>query len=109
MKRLLIAAVSAMVLTVGLSMEAQASEMSLKEANEVTPDEIFNLARNGYFEDEGIPSHGGLISAYKLGNVTAEDLVSAAIEQNRLSPETLQNRRFVRAVNQYLRSSSNGN
>lgn len=100
MKRLLIVTASAILLTTGLSMKVN--------ANEATPNDIYNLARNGYFESEGIPSQGGLTNAYRLGNVTAEDLINAAIGQNRLSPEVLENRRFIRAVNQYLRDDSNG-
>ncbi|MBD2465221.1 hypothetical protein H6G89_29870 [Oscillatoria sp. FACHB-1407] len=100
MKWLLFATASAILLVIGLSTKTY--------ANETTANEIFNLARNGYFEDEGIPSHGGLTNAYRLGNVTAEDLVNAAIQQNRLSPEMLENERFLRAINQYLLDDANG-
>jgi hypothetical protein len=101
MKRVLTATASVILLTASLSRTAFASE--------TTPNDIFNLARNGYFEAEGIPSHGSLIHAYRFGSVTAQDLVNAAIAQNRLSPETLEDEHFIRAINQYLLDNANRN
>lgn len=98
MKRILVATACAVLLAAGFSTKTL--------ADDTTPDEIFNLARNGYFKDQGIPSHSGLTVAYRFGNVTAQDLIKAAIAQNRLSPETLDDEDFVRAVNQYLLDGS---
>jgi hypothetical protein len=100
MKRVLIATTYAVLLSASFSMKAL--------ADNTTPNEIFNLARNGYFREEGIPSHSGLIIAYRFGDVTAQDLINAAIEQNRLSPETLEDEGFIRALDQYLVDNARG-
>jgi hypothetical protein len=49
-------------------------------ANAATPINLVNLARNGYFQEQGIPSHLGLTRAIALGEIKGENLVQAANE-----------------------------
>jgi hypothetical protein len=72
--------------------EAKTSQM------QTTPIDLVFLARNGYFQDQKIPSNAGLKAAVKSGQVKAEDIVKAAIAENRLSPETLNDRSYIRSV-----------
>jgi hypothetical protein len=75
----------------GISMFAIAlsGAASVNATQQVTPFNLVDLARNGYFQEQGIPSHGTLGGAYISKRIQAEDLVKAAIAQNRLASETL--------------------
>lgn len=68
----------------------------------VSPFRLVDLARNGYFESYGIPSHGALVSAVQTGRVSAEDLVESAVMDRRLATEKLDDRRYLNAVDRFL-------
>jgi hypothetical protein len=70
--------------------------------NAATPINLVNLARNGYFQEQGIPSHLALKKAIALGEVKGENLVQAAIEANRIDAELLNDSNYVRSVDQQL-------
>jgi hypothetical protein len=70
----------------------------------VTPFNLVFLAYQGFFESEGIPKYDGLISGYQSGRVKPEDLVKVGISMRRLSPDTLNNRGYLRAVENQLNS-----
>ena len=70
----------------------------------VTPFNLVFLAFHGFFEQEGIPSSMGLLSAYTKGKVTAKDLVKIAIAMNRLPSNTLDNQNFINQVDAQLKS-----
>jgi hypothetical protein len=77
----------------------------------VSPFRLVDLARNGYFEAYGIPSHAALVSAVQTGRVTAEDLVESAITDRRLTADKLDDRRYLRSVDRFLEhllNESNG-
>ena len=80
MKRFVTATLSALALSILVNPAAQA---------ETTPNELVNLARTGYLQDQGIPSHNGLAHAARFGQLSAQDLVEAGIADNRLSLEAL--------------------
>lgn len=84
----------------GISMFAiaLAGAASANATQQVTPFNLVDLARNGYFQEQGIPSHGALGSAIESQRVNAEDLVNAAIAQNRLASETLSDRDYLNLV-----------
>lgn len=67
-----------------------------------TPIDLVNLARNGYFQEQGIPSHMSLTRAIALEQIRGEDLVRAAIEANRISAELLDDSSYIRAVDRQL-------
>jgi hypothetical protein len=70
--------------------------------NAATPINLVNLARNGYFQEQGIPSHIALTKAIALGQIKGEDVVKAAIEVNRIPSELLNDSSYVTSVDQQL-------
>jgi hypothetical protein len=58
------------------------------------PFNLAYLAYQGYLKDQGIPSNGELINAVNSGNITAQDLIQAAVKANRLSEQTLSDRSY---------------
>jgi len=72
------------------------------------PFNLVGLAYQGYFEDQGIPSAQTLITAYRSGDISAEDVVKSAIQANRLSPDVLNDADYIGAVDNQLRALSSG-
>lgn len=77
-------------------------ENSRSAQEQTTPFKLVTLAYQGFFQEQGIPSAGGLLQAYRAGDISAEDLVRGAIEANRLSAEVLDDREYMTAVQSYL-------
>lgn len=110
MKRFTIAIIS--TLFIAASPEVIASEISTnlvtKDGTKLTyiaqtsPANLVNLADRGYFKDYGIPSSQALVSAYSLGNISAEKLVQIGVETGRVSPDRLQDRQYISAVESML-------
>lgn len=69
---------------------------------ETSPANLVNLAHRGYFSDRGIPSSQAFVSAYSLGNINAEKLVQIGVETGRVSPDRLQDRQYISAVESML-------
>ncbi|NJL22776.1 MAG: hypothetical protein HC895_21275 [Leptolyngbyaceae cyanobacterium SM1_3_5] len=92
MKRLILAGLFTLGLT-GFAPKANAQP---------NPFDLVNLARNGYFQEQGIPSHGNLTFAVGTGRVTAEQIVQAAIAETRLSPDRLTDSRYLEMVEAQL-------
>ena len=72
--------------------------------------EAFNLVSSAYrgdFEDQGINSYATLVSNYETGELTAEDLISAAIESGELSPSAIEDDSYVQAVDSQLNALTN--
>ena len=65
---------------------------------QTTPFNLVILARRGYFQQQGIPSYLALSAAYNLGQITAIDLVRAAVRANRISSKYESDRSFLKAV-----------
>jgi hypothetical protein len=91
MKRSIFAGISIFAIALINTTNANATQ-------QVTPFNLVNLARNGYFQEQEIPSHGALGSAIASEQIEAKDLVKAAIAQNRLAPETLNDDGYLRIV-----------
>ena len=67
--------------------------------------EAFNLVSSAYrgeFEDQGVNSYATFISNYETGELTAEDLIDAAIEAGDLSPSAMEDTSYVEAVESQL-------
>ncbi|NJN58887.1 MAG: hypothetical protein HC879_16010 [Leptolyngbyaceae cyanobacterium SL_5_9] len=117
MKRLIVTALSTLVLAATLAPAGEAQVTTTVNSSfpataeavgmGVTPFNLVFLAYQGFFESEDIPMAGGLISWYRTGRITAEDLVQAAINMNRLSADALNDDRYIRAVNNQLSSLAN--
>lgn len=73
------------------------------------PFNLVGLAYQGYFKDQGIPSAQTLITAYRSGDISAEDVVKGAIRANRLSPDVLNDAGYIGAVDNQLNALSSGN
>lgn len=83
--------------------EAQSSD--LNTAYDVRQTEAFNLVSSAYrgdFEDQGINSYAVMITNYEEGELTAEDLVSAAIDAGDLSPSAMEDQSYIEAVDSQL-------
>ncbi|MFN6462612.1 MAG: hypothetical protein RMZ41_012290 [Nostoc sp. DedVER02] len=72
------------------------------------PFNVAFLAYQGAFKEQGIPSAGTLLSEFQIGNLTAKDVVQAAIKANKLPAKVLNDRGYVNAVDSQLTSMING-
>ncbi|MCU0571024.1 MAG: hypothetical protein MUF49_31210, partial [Oculatellaceae cyanobacterium Prado106] len=70
----------------------------------VTPFNLVFLAYQGFFESEGIPKFNALVDGYKRGEITPERLIQVAIDMQRLTPDSLSDRSYVRSVQHQLRA-----
>lgn len=77
---------------------------SPSSASATTPSSLVNLARNGYFQQQGIPSYQSLEISVQSGRINGEDLVNAAAESNRISSELTNDSGYIRSVDQKLNS-----
>ena len=109
MKRTLFATLSILALSLTTT-PAFADEIvavnsqSVNNIVEITP---FNLVKSGYrgsYTDKGIPSYASFVKAANSGRVTAKDLVEVAIADGRLTPETINDRGYLRNVTSHLNS-----
>lgn len=67
--------------------------------------EAFNLVSSAYrgdFEEQGIESYAALINNYEAGELTAEDLINAAIDSGELSPNAIEDDSYIEAVETQL-------
>ena len=83
--------------------EAQSSDSN--SGYDVRRTEAFNLVSSAYrgdFEDQGINSYAVLVGNYESGELTAEDLINAAIDAGELSPMALEDDSYVEAVDSQL-------
>lgn len=83
--------------------EAQSNDS--KTSYDVRKTEAFNLVSSAYrgdFEDQGINSYAVLVSNYEAGELTAEDLIAAAIDAGELSSSAMEDESYVQAVDSQL-------
>ena len=69
---------------------------------QVTPFALAYFAYWGYFKNQGIPSYAVLLTTVASGKIHATDIVQAAIRSNRLPQETLNNQRYIDALEEHL-------
>lgn len=84
--------------------EAQSSDLDYS-SYDVRRTEAFNLVSSAYrgdFEDQGINSYAVLVTNYESGELTAEDLVNAAVDAGELSPMALEDTSYIEAVDSQL-------
>lgn len=72
------------------------------QAPQATPFDLVFLARKGYFQEQGIPSYGSFHTSVRTGRISAEDIVKAAIADNKVSPEVLNDRGYMNAIERKL-------
>lgn len=109
MKRLIIGGISALMLASAHAPAATAQKTALTSTTvrstitrALTPFNLVSLANQGYFKNQGIPSSGALVAAHRAGRVSAEDIVKSAVATNRLSPQVLNDQRYLSAVKAQL-------
>ena len=98
----IVATVSALVLA--LSPNLVRSQASLNSATErqITAFDLVSAAYRGRFKQWGIPAYGRLDQAYRGRQITAIDLVKAAIEAEQLSAIALEDKSYINAVDNNL-------
>jgi len=115
MKRLLTSTLFTILLvgnaTAAFAGELAANTSSNSAIREIKPFNLVHRAYSGHFSEQDIPGFNGLITAYKSGQIEAEDLVQTAINQGRLSADTLNDQGYMNAVKSQLRDlrDRNGN
>ncbi len=108
MKRFLIAGLGTLLLTTAATpaFAKEVATSSQQSRNQVTrnvkPFNLVFLGYQGYFQEQGIPSNGAFVNRVRYGDISAEDLVKSAIAQGKLSPDTINNPRYLSAVNNQL-------
>lgn len=83
----------------------EAASSDLDSPYDVRRTEAFNLVSSAYrgdFEEQGINSYAVLVSNYESGELTAEDLIDAAIESGELSPQAMEDGSYIEAVDAQL-------
>ncbi|MEL6221988.1 MAG: hypothetical protein AAFR31_05025 [Cyanobacteria bacterium J06627_8] len=60
------------------------------------------LAYRGELSDQGIPGYNKLTMKYRLGQITTQDVVAAAIEAGYLTDKALDDRAYISAVTNQL-------
>lgn len=66
--------------------------------NQTTPSNLVSLAYRGYFQQQGIPSYVALVSAHQMRKISAQELVEAGVNANRLSSQFLTDQNYLSAV-----------
>lgn len=66
--------------------------------------ELASMAYQGAFRNQGIPGYGFLVAAHNQGQLSAKDVIQAAINANRLPAVTITDQEFLNAVEANLRA-----
>jgi hypothetical protein len=72
------------------------------EVKQLTPAQVAALATQGYFQAQGIPANTTLTQAYRLGTISAKDVVEGAVRANRLPAEVADDTSYIMAVDNQL-------
>jgi short-subunit dehydrogenase len=81
----------------------QLVNLSSQSANPPSPFNLSYLAYRGYLKDWGIPEADALIQAIASGQITAQDIIQAAVKANRLSEQTLSDRGYRHSLEAQLK------
>jgi hypothetical protein len=101
MKKLLIAFIPALLLSAAIAVPAGKAQDTMPKVEvkiTLNPFNLAYLAYQGYFSEEGIPESGELLQGFRTGNITAFQVVKAAVAQNRLPASFLKNNAYISAV-----------
>lgn len=86
---------------------ASAQQINTTSTSQLKPFNAAFLAYQGALKQQGIPSGSALIFEYQIKNLTAVDVVKAAVNANKLSPEVLNDEGYLSAVDSQLTSLAN--
>src|SRR5919199_556303 len=107
MKHLMLSSLLVLLIAAtGPTLRAQTTALNPTTLNsastaQLTPFNLVNLARRGYFQQQGIPSYLAFTSAYNLGRI------HAAVKANRLSTDFLTDQKYLTAVEAQLQEQEN--
>ena len=76
--------------------------LQARETKRTSAFDIVAAAYRGKFKQWGIPAYARLDQAYRGKQITASDLVEAAVEANQLSPDALGDEAYIDAVDTNL-------
>lgn len=66
--------------------------------NQTPPITLVHLARQGYLQNQGIPSGSDLVEAIATGSITPETLIQAGIQNNLVPSSTLNDPGYINIV-----------
>jgi hypothetical protein len=108
MNRRMLGGMSVLAILFALAPVAHAQSANRTDTTQVTAFELSGLARNGYLANQGIPSTGRLSFELQSGRITAEDIVKAGVQANLVSPNELNDRGYIRAIEYNLTEAPAG-
>jgi hypothetical protein len=80
------------------TMQGRGPNMNMSSVRDTEAFNLVSLAYRGEFEDVGIPSYNQLVMEYTTGDLSAEDVVEAGIEDGYLSPAAMEDEEYINAV-----------
>ncbi|MEM7758737.1 MAG: hypothetical protein AAF298_11520 [Cyanobacteria bacterium P01_A01_bin.40] len=96
------------IIAISISVVLSLATPGMLQAQETTSERrisafrLVGAAYRGRFKKLGIPAYARLDQAYRGRQLTASDLIQAAIEANQLPPNTLQDKSYIKAVDNGL-------
>ena len=82
--------------------QAQEAISRLETVRQIDAFDLVSAAYRGRFKEWGIPAYARLDQAYRGRQITATDLVKAAVEANQLSAIALEDESYIKAVDTNL-------
>ena len=79
-----------------------AMTIAIEPSRQITAFQLVSLAYQGMYRSQGIPGFASLIFGYHYRQITAKDVIKAAISAKELTPDTLNDRDYVSAVDTQL-------
>jgi hypothetical protein len=92
----------AILISAEVTIAAEHNSTNKNEGDQLTSIALVFHGYQGYFLDQGIPSGATFISSVHFGKIDAEQLVKSAIDKGRLAPETINDKSFLRKVQNSL-------
>ncbi|MBD1843416.1 hypothetical protein H6F89_08400 [Cyanobacteria bacterium FACHB-63] len=108
MNRRILGSISVLAIWFSVAPIVHAQSVNRAGTTQTTAFELSGLARNGYLANQGIPSAGLLSFDLRSGRVAAEDIVKAGIRANLVSPDTLNDQGYIRAIEYNLTDTPTG-
>ncbi|MEC4816323.1 MAG: hypothetical protein SAK29_24105 [Scytonema sp. PMC 1069.18] len=69
----------------------------------LTPDRLIVFAMRGGLEKQGISGGNSLFAGYRSGKVNAESLIKAGISAGKVSPDSINDQKYLNTVDDKLR------
>lgn len=117
MKRLVLGGITTLLMSTAVAPAAVAeihsdvssSPMSYEDIRMTEAFNLISFAYRGQFEDEGIAGYSELVNDYRTGNIDAEAIIRAGIEDGYLTESALEDEDYLEAVRTQLNAFTIGN